>query len=173
MGCEFGQAREWNCNAALDWSLLESADHRGIQELVAELNQLYRQLPPLHQLDHDSAGFEWIDCHNRSESLLAYRRLDQNANDVIVVANFTPVVRRNSRVGLPQAGVYREIFNSDHTRFGGSGVLNAGDLISQATAHHGRECSLNLTVPPLAALILQRVSELESAPTNIDGIADA
>lgn len=160
MGSEFAQWREWNCNAGLDWSLLEKPAHLGIQSLVSQLNHLYCHEPPLHELDYQGAGFQWIDCHNRAESSLAWRRRDRAGNEILIVCNFTPVVRRNYRLGVPAAGTYQEILNTDAMVFGGSNVLNENELLAENVPHHGLDHSLQLTLPPLAAVVLKQISAI-------------
>ncbi len=155
MGSEFGQENEWNHDQSLDWHLLGDAMHQGVSTLVRELNALYRRLPALHELDHERSGFEWIDASDRAASVLSFQRCGRAPGDhVIVVVNFTPVVRHNYRVGMPSGGFYREVLNSDDRRYGGSGVGNAGALTPEALPWHGRSHSLALALPPLAAIFL-------------------
>ncbi|MEO6145668.1 MAG: 1,4-alpha-glucan branching protein GlgB, partial [Sulfuriferula sp.] len=154
MGNEFAQTREWNSGRELDWGLLQSHWHEGVQKLVHDLNQLYRDTPALHQLDFSAAGFAWIDCHDAEQSALSYVRYASDGSLVIVVLNFTPVVRTNYRIGVPHAGSYSEIFNSDSTYYGGSNVGNCVGLQTDAIPWMEYPASLNLTVPPLAGIIL-------------------
>ncbi len=172
MGSEFAQWREWNCNAGLDWHLLEKPVHQGVQSLVGQLNHLYCHESALYDLDFHGEGFQWIDCHNRAESSLAWRRRDREGNEILIVCNFTPVVRRNYRLGVPAAGTYREILNTDASEFGGSNVLNENELIADAVPHHGLKHSLQLTLPPLAAVILKIdaaiVANTGTESTNIE-----
>jgi 1,4-alpha-glucan branching enzyme len=158
MGGEFGQWREWDCDASLDWHLLEYPDHRNLRALVKELNRLYRELLPLHQHDHSGEGFEWIDCHNSDESILAYLRFAEGREDFVVVCcNFTPVPRHVYTLGVPREGFYREIFNSDSIYFGGSNVGNGAGVTAHRAVAHGRPYSIQISVPPLGACILQPV----------------
>ena len=155
MGNEFGQENEWNHDRSLDWHLLNDAMHRGAAAFVRALNDLYRQLPALHVLDHERSGFEWIDASDRAASVLSFQRCGRAPGDhVVVVANFTPVVRRNYRIGMPSGATYREVLNSDDSRYGGSGVVNAGPLMPETLPWHGRGQSLALTLPPLATIFL-------------------
>jgi 1,4-alpha-glucan branching enzyme len=154
MGNEFAQTREWNSGRELDWGLLQSHWHEGVQKLVHDINQLYRDTPALHQLDFSAAGFAWIDCHDAEQSALSYVRYASDGSLVIVVLNFTPVVRTNYRIGVPHAGSYSEIFNSDSTYYGGSNVGNCVGLQTDAIPWMEYPASLNLTVPPLAGIIL-------------------
>jgi 1,4-alpha-glucan branching enzyme len=155
MGSEFGQWQEWNFDESLQWHLLQWDSHRGVSRAVADLNQLLQHEAALHTVDFDGSGFEWIDCHNWQESVLAFVRRGREPNEfVVVVCNFTPVPRPGYRLGVPAAGSYAEKFNSDAARYGGSDVVNLLPLASQPVPHHGREHSIVLTVPPLAAVVL-------------------
>ncbi|MGI9103812.1 MAG: 1,4-alpha-glucan branching protein GlgB [Terriglobales bacterium] len=157
MGGEFGQWKEWNHDHSLDWHLLDYPDHQGILQWVSDLNRAYREEPALHFLDIDPAGFEWIDASDADNSALSFLRKTADVNDAIVVAlNFTPVPRKNYRLGVPQCGYWRELLNSDAQAYGGSGIGNAGGSQSEPIAWHGQNCSINLTLPPLSALFLKR-----------------
>jgi 1,4-alpha-glucan branching enzyme len=158
MGGEFGQWAEWNFDESLQWHLLEHEDHRGLSRSVADLNQMLQAEPALHEIDFEGRGFEWIDCNNWQESVLAFVRRGATPTDqLIVICNFTPVPRPHYRVGVPLATEYTERFNSDATSYGGSGVVNQGPLAAQPVPHHGRPQSVVLTVPPLAALVLKPI----------------
>ena len=154
MGSEWGQWNEWNCEAGLQWDLLQWDTHQGIQRLIRDLNQLYRSEPALHEVDFDAEGFEWIDCMSREESVLAYMRKAKDGNHVVVCCNFTPVVRREHRIGLPSDAYYKTIFNSDSEHYGGSNVGSDGTQ-GEAVAHHGRSCSGQIALPPLGVIILK------------------
>ncbi|CAK0760735.1 1,4-alpha-glucan branching enzyme [Gammaproteobacteria bacterium] len=153
MGAEFGQEREWNHDQPLDWMLLEDANHRGIMRLVTDLNHLYRNLSPLHRYDFSGEGFEWIDCCDAAQSVLSFLRRD-GKQYVMVVLNFTPVVRYDYRVGVPEGGIYREVLNTDAVCYGGSGVGNGGIVNADDLSWMGRPYSLKLNLPPLGALLL-------------------
>ncbi len=156
MGGEFAQQREWNHSTSLDWHLLDLPLHAGIRQLVKDLNRLYQTSPALYEIDFDAGGFEWIDCSDNQQCVISFLRRGKNPADlVVVVCNMTPIVRHNYRIGVPAAGRYRERFNSDASAYGGSGVGNLGAVNSEQIGAHGREHSLNLNLPPLAALILQ------------------
>jgi 1,4-alpha-glucan branching enzyme len=156
MGSEFGQWREWDFDASLDWHLLQHDTHRGLSKAVADLNALVRREPALHQLDFDGRGFEWIDCHNWQDSVLAFVRRGENPDDFLVVCcNFTPVPREGYRLGVPCGGTYAEIFNGDSAWYGGTNLGNAGALEAEPVPHHGRDHSVSLTLPPLAAVVLK------------------
>ncbi len=155
MGDEFGQEREWNHDQSLDWHLLSDELHQGVLSLVRDLNALISKTAALHELDHEHAGFAWIDASDRSSSIVSFERRGRQPGDhVVVIVNFTPVVRTDYRIGMPSAGPYREIFNSDDRRYGGGGVGNSGVLMPQALSWHGRTQSVPLTLPPLAAIYL-------------------
>ncbi|MCE5387673.1 MAG: 1,4-alpha-glucan branching protein GlgB [Acidithiobacillus sp.] len=154
MGNDFGQGREWNSQASLDWDLTEIHWHRGIQQLYRDLNRLHREIPALHQLDFESAGFQWIDCHDAEQSVLSFLRWDRQGNFVVVLCNFTPVPRENYRIGIPEAGIYQEIFNSDAEAYGG-GNLGNPPLPSQGISWMGFPQSLELLLPPLSVLYVQ------------------
>ncbi|HEV7282205.1 MAG TPA: 1,4-alpha-glucan branching protein GlgB [Pirellulaceae bacterium] len=156
MGNEIGMWREWSEANEIEWNLLEWPTHRGIQNLCADLNKVYRDEPALHEIDFRGQGFEWIDCMNWEESSLAWIRRAKDPEDyVIVCANFTPVPRLNHRIGLPAAGRYREIFNSDSHHYDGSNVGNAGVRDSQPLSWHGRENSLEFALPPLGLVMFK------------------
>ncbi|MGH7830951.1 MAG: 1,4-alpha-glucan branching protein GlgB, partial [Candidatus Binatia bacterium] len=153
MGGEFGQWREWTHDAGLDWHLVESLPHAGVQNWVADLNRLYRDTPALHRRDCDPAGFEWIDCTDAEAGAISFLRKGRPADAIVlVVCNFTPVVRMNYRVGVPRGGFWREALNSDAGGYGGSGQGNLGGVEAAPVPFHGRPYSLNLTLPPLAAM---------------------
>ncbi len=154
MGQEFGQSREWDFNGELDWYLLEYGFHRGVQGLVGDLNRLYRRLPALHARDCEPEGFRWLVVDDASQSVFAWLRLAPDAGPVVCVVNFTPVPRADYRIGLPQAGRWVEVLNTDATAYGGSGLGNAGAVTAEAVGAHGQPASAALLLPPLAALWL-------------------
>jgi len=155
MGNEFGQGREWDCGRGLDWWLLERDWHQGIQRLARDLARCYRTLSPLHDQDFQGEGFAWIDCHDAEQSVLSFLRRDRQGDFVVALFNFTPVPREHYRIGVPQAGTYREVLNSDSPAYHGSGVGN-GPQDAQDRPWMGLPYSLELTLPPLAALFLTR-----------------
>ena len=166
MGNEFAQGREWNEEGELDWYLLERPQHQGVSSLIGELNRLHRELAPLHDLDFDEGGFEWIDCHDASQSVLSFLRWARDGSFVVVVLNFTPIPRERYRIGVPKGGAYRELLNSDSSFYGGSNMGNAGKVTTEATEWMGQAYSVELTLPPLGALILQHQpgEETETVP---------
>ena len=160
MGNEFGQGREWNVNSSLDWHLLGDDYqghqwHRGIKQVSGDLNKLYKQQHALHALDFESQGFAWIDCHDSDQSIVSYLRRGLDNSFVIIVLNFTPVLRNNYRIGVPQAGSYQEIFNSDAACYGGSNKGNGLGLNTENVAWMQHNQSLVITLPPLAGIVLQ------------------
>ena len=155
MGGEIGQKKEWNHDSSLEWDLLEHDVHKGLQRWVRDLNTLYRGEPALHELDCEAAGFEWIDCNDSERSTLAYLRRGRSTQDVVVVCNFTPVPRANFRVGVPRAGHWREVLNSDAPLYGGSGQGNLGGLRSAPVSCRGHAQSIAITLPPLAVVVFR------------------
>ncbi len=155
MGNEFGQGREWNVNASLDWHLLQSHWHQGTQLAVKDLNHLYKSRAPLHQFDFESRGFAWIDCNDVDQSVISFIRYAENGEFVIIVLNFTPIPRQNYHIGVPVAGHYTELFNSDAACYGGSNTGNGMGLYSYPEPWMGQNHSLFINLPPLSGLILQ------------------
>jgi 1,4-alpha-glucan branching enzyme len=154
MGGEFGQEREWNHDIGLDWHLLADPLHGGVQRLVRDLNRLYRATPALHRRDCEADGFAWIDASNGDESVLSYLRQSGEPNELaVIVCNFTPVPRRDYRIGVPQPGWYAERINSDAEIYGGSGIGNLGGVFADPVPMHGRPFSLRLSLPPLGVVI--------------------
>jgi 1,4-alpha-glucan branching enzyme len=157
MGAEFAQRREWTHEHSLDWHLTNEPLHGGVQRLVRDLNWLYRTLPALHERDCEADGFEWIDCADADHSTLSWVRKAHDPADIAVaVSNFTPIVRRGYRIGVPYPGTYRERLNTDAADYGGSGIGHAGQVEAQPVPHHGRPFSLDLTLPPLATILFSR-----------------
>jgi 1,4-alpha-glucan branching enzyme len=154
MGDEFGQWSEWNHDASLEWYLLESPLHSALARWVRDLNTVYRGEPALHELDFDAAGFAWVDCKDFQRSVVSFLRRGRKADDqLLFVCNFTPVVRQNYRVGVPQEGFWKEVLNSDAPLYGGSGQGNFGGLQSVPLPIHGLPYSLSMTLPPLAVVV--------------------
>lgn len=155
MGCEIAQWHEWNYDAEIQWDLLKWDNHAGMQRLVGDLNRLLVQEKSLHEVDFSSEGFEWVDCLNREDSTLSYiRYAADRSNWLLVCCNFTPVVREY-RVGLPTNAFYREVFNSDSEYYGGTNVGNFPGVQAEAIPCHGRPFSMNLKLPPLAAMVFR------------------
>jgi 1,4-alpha-glucan branching enzyme len=156
MGSEFGQWNEWNCDANLQWDLLQWDTHSGIKHLIADLNRLYQREPALFQHDFDAQGFEWVDCQNGQDSVLSYIRKAHDPNDFLLVCcNFTPVVREGYRIGVPRGGWYEEIFNSDSQHYGGSNVgTHPGAEAIQPGAQE-RPFALEISLPPLGVAVFK------------------
>jgi 1,4-alpha-glucan branching enzyme len=188
MGGEFAQWTEWNHDAELDWALLSFPSHRGVQRLVADLNRLYRREAALHEIDFDWRGFEWTDCNDADNSVLSFLRRARapeaaaapaeepsperqgegageaarpaaEADAILVVCNFTPVLRHDYIVGVPAAGFYREILNTDSELYGGGNAGNSGGVHSVPVPHFEKPHSIRITLPPLAALFFKRDSQ--------------
>jgi 1,4-alpha-glucan branching enzyme len=155
MGAELAQEREWNHDAELDWSLLQHAPHAGMQALVRDLNACYQKHAVFWEADASSRGFEWLECSDPANGVLAFLRRDHAGQPgLLAVFNFTPVVRENYPLGVPCGGGWRELLNTDADFYGGGNVGNQGRVIASAVPSHGREHSVRLTVPPLGAVYL-------------------
>jgi 1,4-alpha-glucan branching enzyme len=156
MGDEFAQYREWTHEETLDWALLNFHEHAGVAQLVHDLNRLYRSEPALHERDFDPAGFHWIDGSDSDNSVLSYYRTGKSTKTAVVaVCNFTPVPRHHHRTGVPCGGFWQEVVNTDAPIYGGAGVGNYGGFDAEAIPWHGQPYSLDLTLPPLGAVILR------------------
>jgi 1,4-alpha-glucan branching enzyme len=155
MGNEIAQRHEWNHDQSLDWHLLDNPAHRGVQQLLRDLNRLYSATPALHEIDFDGAGFEWIDWNDRDSSILSWLRRDRHGHSIICVANLTPLVRESYRIGVPEGGTYRIVLNTDDRNYGGSGV-GSDTVTSSDVEQHERPFSLDLTLPPLATIFLEK-----------------
>jgi 1,4-alpha-glucan branching enzyme len=154
MGGEFGQFSEWSEARELDWLLLDFEMHANMKQYVRDLNRYYRQDPTFWQADDNWQGFEWIDCHDYCQSIISFLRKSKDGEFTVVLCNFTPVVRHDYRIGVPKPGRYREVFNSDLSRYGGSGVGNP-DLVADETAWHNQPFSVSVTVSPLATIYMK------------------
>jgi 1,4-alpha-glucan branching enzyme len=158
MGGEFAQRREWTHEGELEWWVAGMEGHGGVQRFVADLNRVYRAEPALHELDCDPRGFEWVHTMDAENSVLAFIRKAKNhpqEEPVLVVLNLTPTARPNYRIGVDQAGWWREIINTDAGEFWGSNTGNLGAVEATPVGVHGRQFSLNLVLPPLSALYLK------------------
>jgi 1,4-alpha-glucan branching enzyme len=159
MGCEFGQWSEWAHGRSLDWHLLnegsgETNPHIGLQTLVKDLNKLYTTLPSLYERGFQHDGFEWVDCHDSTQSVISYLR-KSSTGFTLVVLNFTPTLRENYRLGVPVAGRYHEIFNSDSAYYAGSNKGNPSEIPTEPVSWMGHAQSMQLTLPPLGASLLK------------------
>jgi 1,4-alpha-glucan branching enzyme len=155
MGGELAQWHEWRAGEAIDWPLLEHANHQGVYALIRDLNRLYRDLPALHRHDFEHQGFEWIDCHDADHSILSMIRHGEG-QALVCLFNFTPVPREGYRVGLPGEGTYREVLNTDAALYGGSNLGNAGRVTAEAVTWRERPYSAAVNLPPLGAVFLLR-----------------
>jgi 1,4-alpha-glucan branching enzyme len=179
MGCEIGQGREWDFAGEVDWYLLDRPQHLGIRKIVCDLNRLYRSQAALYDVDFSAEGFEWIDCHDSSQSVLSYLRKDSNGREFVIAAfNFTPVPRTDYRIGVPLPGLYREAVNSDAQIYGGSNIGNQGGVSSEPVAWMGRPHAITVALPPLGAVVLVHEpidEELDTIPAEevADGARDA
>jgi 1,4-alpha-glucan branching enzyme len=157
MGAEFGQEREWSHDHSLDWHLLDDPEHAAVRRYVQDLNWHYRSEPALHQCDFEPSGFRWIDCNDNENSVISFIRFATNQRAfVITVLNFTPVIRPQYRIGVPEPGWYAEILNSDASMYGGSNVGNGGGVASEPVAAHGFDQSVRIVLPPLSCLFLKK-----------------
>jgi 1,4-alpha-glucan branching enzyme len=157
MGCEFGQGAEWNENGQLDWWLLDAGPyHRGLQKFVEDLNKLYAASPGLWQADYDHAGFYWIDCTDRDNSVLSFVRQTENgSNPLAAIFNLTPVPRANYRIGLPRHGKWRETLNSDAALYGGGNRGNFGEVFAHEHKWHNQNFSAEIYLPPMSVMVFQ------------------
>ncbi|PIS31545.1 1,4-alpha-glucan branching enzyme [Candidatus Saganbacteria bacterium CG08_land_8_20_14_0_20_45_16] len=161
MGAEFAQWPEWLHDQSLDWHDLDYSVHQGVRELVKDLNQLHQTEPALYELDFEPSGFQWIDCRDYEKSVISFLRKSRDEQEMIlVVCNFTPVPRFAYRLGVPRAGEWREVLNSDATYYGGSGLGNFGQALAEPCPMHGHSHSLVLTLPPLGALFFKPAAKL-------------
>ncbi|MEQ1533095.1 MAG: 1,4-alpha-glucan branching protein GlgB [Sideroxydans sp.] len=157
MGNEIAQGHEWKVGGELDWYLLAHDSHKGVQTLVRDVNHLYQKIPALHEQDFSHDGFAWVDCTNADQSILIYQRIARDGSYVIVALNFTPVPRVGYRIGVPNKGGYREIFNSDSHFYGGSNMGNGFGMYSSDVGCNGQAQSIEITLPPLAGIVLERM----------------
>ena len=157
MGGEFGQQREWNHDQSLDWHLLDNPRNAGLRRWVRDLNTVYRGQHALFEVDFESHGFEWIDCHDAEKSVISFLRRNKSGTDVLAVAcNFTPVPRYNYRIGVPLGGYWKEVLNSDAALYGGSGQGNMGGLDANPVSFYGSyDYCLSATLPPLSVLVFR------------------
>jgi 1,4-alpha-glucan branching enzyme len=156
MGGEIGQTSEWQHDAEIHWDLLQYDPHKGVQALMKDLNKLYKEEDALHQRSFDPSGFEWVDLSDYENSVMIYlRKAPDTHQKLVVIANFTPVVRENYRIGLDNDTQYLEIFNSDDKKYWGSGVRNTQEIKPEKKKYHGRTYSASITLPPLGLVVLK------------------
>jgi 1,4-alpha-glucan branching enzyme len=156
MGCEFGQWNEWKHDASLDWHLFLGEEHSGLQKLVKDLNHLYTTRPSLHTKDHEAGGFYWLDANDAENSIFAFARSSPDGDKVYVLVNATPVPRKAYRVGVGDAGSYRELLNSDAAIYAGTGLSAGAGFQAQQTPWQGQPWSVVVDLPPLGVLVLGR-----------------
>jgi 1,4-alpha-glucan branching enzyme len=158
MGAEFGQGNEWNFKNSLEWHVLEYPNHQGIKAVIKALNQLYKDEPALYEKGFEWSSFEWVDGGNANDSILIYNRKGHDdANELVVILNMTPVPHYGYRVGVHSKGKWAEIFNSDAKEFWGSGVGNNEPVSAETVSWHGRDYSISITIPPLGATVFKKV----------------
>ncbi|MGY3794698.1 1,4-alpha-glucan branching protein GlgB [Aquimarina sp. 433] len=154
MGAEFGQHDEWNFQGSLDWHLLQYDYHSGVQNLITDLNKLYKENPALYEKQFDADGFEWISYDDHENSVITYVRKGHNDKETLVIAcNFTPVPRKDYRIGISMKGTLKQIFNSDDTKYGGTGNFKASKIKIESKDWHYRDYSAEITIPPLGAVV--------------------
>ncbi len=152
-GCEFAQSEEWNFQQSLDWHLLQYDVHKGIQNLIKDLNSLYKKQPALHEKQFTNEGFEWIDYSDSENSVLVYiRKGEQEKDNLIIACNLTPIPREDYKIGLPYAGTLKQVFTSDEKKYNGSGMFKAQTAVSKKSDWHYRKHSTQITVPPLSMI---------------------
>ncbi len=165
MGAELAQESEWSHDRSLDWHLLDNSFNKGLQRWIEDLNRFYRQTPAMHAFDFSSTGFQWIDCHDVQQSTLSLVRSGgTSAGDILAVCNFTPVPRPNYRLGVSSEGIWEECLNSDAAEYGGSNQGSLGQVEASPVPAHGLSFSLNLVLPPLGIVFLQKMPGDRDAP---------
>ena len=157
MGTEFGQFKEWDYACELDWMLLEYPAHQTLKYFVSKLNHFYLENSPMWEVDFSWEGFTWISNDDYTQSCISFRRIDKSGNEIIVVCNFQPVLRENYRIGVPFAGTYSEVMNTEWSEFGGCGISNGTAIVSEDIPMHGFEQSILLTLPPLSVMYFKCV----------------
>jgi len=166
MGAEFGQFREWDTETGLDWLLLEYPMHSNLKHYVKELGAFYLKTPALWEIDYSWDGFKWISDSDRDQNTIAFIRSDKKGENIITLINFAPVKRDDYRIGVPEKGVYTELFNSDLTEYGGWGHTNSKNLKAEEIGMHGFKYSVALTAPPLAVVCLKKQSPKPKAEST-------
>jgi 1,4-alpha-glucan branching enzyme len=167
MGCEFGQTAEWNSEGQIEWWLLQFPIHQKLRTFCAAINRLYVSEPALYEVDFTYRGFEWIDFHDADHSIVVFvRRAKRPENFLIFACNFTPMPHLAYRIGFPEAGLYREIFNSDAEVFGGSNLGNGGSVLAIETRSHGRPASAEIVLPPLGVVVFKPERSLSPSPRH-------
>lgn len=162
MGNEFGATSEWNYQSQLQWDLLQYPVHKGAQTLVHDLNKFYTSHPALYEQDCENLGFQWIDGSDTDHSCLTFLRQDKAGHQLVIACNFTPVPQYNYRVGVPESGIYQEVFNSDDKKYAGSGISNKGDLRTEEPGWNFLPYALQIVLPPLAVVVFELKEKGES-----------
>jgi 1,4-alpha-glucan branching enzyme len=156
MGNEFAQRAEWSHDSSLDWHLLQYGNHQGIKKTVQRLNRIYTSEKAFYECQYEKKGFEWIDFNDTVNSVISFIRRGISSDDIIIViCNFTPVVRHNYHIGVPFGGIWTELFNSDDAEYGGSGTRNTGELQAWEQPSHNRHFTLSMTLPPLGIVFMK------------------
>ena len=163
MGTEFGQFKEWDYAAELDWLLLQYPAHNELKNFFKAVNNFYLENSPFWEVDYSWDGFSWISNDDYTQSVISFRRIDKKGNEIIVVCNFQPMLRENYCIGVPFAGTYAEVFNTDAKEFGGSGLSNGTAIVSEDVAMHGFEQSINLTLPPMSVMYFKCIRKKPKA----------
>ena len=156
MGSEFGQFIEWNYKQGLDWLLLDYDAHKQLQTYFKELNHFYKDNAPLWQVDHSWEGFSWISADDNDNSVISFRRIDEKGKEIIAVCNFTPVARDNYKIGVPAKSNYKIVFNSDDTKYGGTGKAQPQKIKWQKEAMPGFDQCISLDLPPMSTIYLKK-----------------
>ena len=154
MGSELGQFDEWNFNKELDWNLLDYESHRKLHDFVRDANHFYLDHKALWEIEYDWSGFSWLNADDADHNIISYKRIAKSGREIIFVINFSPVARENYYLGVDKKKTYKEIFNTDDVKYGGSGLLNKGKLTTKKGEVNGRKQYLSLTIPPLAAIVI-------------------
>jgi 1,4-alpha-glucan branching enzyme len=161
MGGEFGQTSEWKHDISLDWHLLQYDFHKGVLALIQDINTVYKTEPALYRFAFEERGFEWVDYNDRENSVMVYmRKAERKEDTLVVICNFTPEVRHHYRIGVNTRGTWKEIFNSDNVKYGGSGLLNQTLLQTSPVRSHGRDYSISVSLPPLGVSVIKLEQEL-------------
>ena len=164
MGSEIGQFDEWDSTSELQWNLLDFPKHQKLHDFFKAINFFYLENPPLYEIDFSWEGFQWIHHNDYTQSVLAFQRIDKSGNRIIGVCNFQPMLRENYYIGVPENGVYAEVFNTDDERFGGSGITNGQHIVSDGEEMHDLDQSVKLTLPPMSVMYFKCIEKLPPRP---------
>lgn len=160
MGSEIGQFDEWNAEESIQWNLLEYEKHWRLKDFVSKLNHFYITERPMHEIDTNWDGFQWIHHNDYTQSIIAFRRIDKDGNNIICVFNFQPMHRVDYRIGVPFYGVYEEVFNTDDEEYGGYGITNGKRIMCEEKPRHDSNWSIDLSIPPMSAMFFKCVEKL-------------